>query len=58
MPVPGKGTRLHADVADLDHALARIDAGTPPATRFFPRRYRVNDQMGHRDKPAMGRQLI
>lgn len=33
------------DLADLDHALAKIDAGRLGSSGFFPQRYRVNDQM-------------
>ena len=33
------------DLADLDRALGQIDAGTLQAQGFFPKRYRVNDQM-------------
>lgn len=34
-----------ADLADLDRALGKIDAGTLEASGFFPRRYIVNEQM-------------
>ncbi|SEH13862.1 Glyoxylase, beta-lactamase superfamily II [Sphingopyxis sp. YR583] len=33
------------DLADLDRALGGIDAGTLKGEGFFPKRYRVNDQM-------------
>lgn len=34
-----------ADLADLDRALREIEAGERSSTGFFPRRYRVNEQM-------------